>query len=68
MTAATYRHARLGGVVLNTGKMMGLYRDLRPAPLADIGPRIATDGLVALAMSLERREARPEPVRVLGWV
>lgn len=26
------------------------------------------DGIVALAMALERAEARPEPVRLLGWV
>jgi hypothetical protein len=48
--------------------MVSLDRHLRPAPVADVGPRIAIDGLVALAMALERCEARPEPVWVLGWV
>ena len=35
---------------------------------ASRSPEDAIDGLIALCMALERCEARPEPVRVLGWV
>jgi hypothetical protein len=31
-------------------------------------PEDAIDGVVAVAVALERCEARPEPVRVLGWL
>jgi phage terminase large subunit-like protein len=30
--------------------------------------RVQIDALIALAMAVERAEARPEPVRLLGWL
>jgi hypothetical protein len=31
-------------------------------------PRTANDGVVALAMALDRLENRPEPTRLIGWL
>jgi len=31
-------------------------------------PEDAIDGLIALAMALDRAEQQPEPVRLIGWV
>jgi hypothetical protein len=44
-------------------------RDTRRGWRIDKADRNANvDGLVALMMCLERAEARPEPVRLLGWL
>lgn len=33
-----------------------------------VSPRDHMDGIVALAMALERAEVKPEPVELIGWI